>query len=70
MNVVLFHDAVVNCEMAESTGGVNVNMESYQYRIPHYKNTTESRPSYLYIGKLYTWKDGLYIEMGPVTVSV
>ena len=31
----------------------------------HYKDKTVSQPSYLYNGNRLTWKDGLYVEMGP-----
>ena len=31
----------------------------------HHKDKTVMRPSYLYNGNLYSWKDDLYIERGP-----
>ena len=38
-------------------GGLNINMSSYQYRDPHVKDKTVSRPIH--------GKDGLYIETWP-----
>ena len=33
----------------------------------HYKDMMGGRSSYLYNGNPYTWKDGLYIEIPPVS---
>ena len=44
---------------------LNINMWYYKYRDSHVKDKTVSRPSYLYYGNPHTWKDGLYMEMGP-----
>ena len=45
--------------------GLNIKMSSFQYRNFHYKDKTVIRLSYLYNGNPHTWKDSLYIEMGP-----
>ena len=37
-------------------------MSSFQVWDSHYKDKTVVRPSYLYDGDTYTWKDGLYTE--------
>ena len=43
----------------------NIEMSSYRYRNSHYENKTVSRPSYSHNwSPMYTWIDGLYIEMG------
>ena len=39
-----------------SGGRLNINMSSYQYRDPHVKDKTVSRPSYLKHGNPHTWK--------------
>ena len=38
---------------------------SYQHRFSRYKGKIASQSFYLYNGKLYTWKDSLYIETRP-----
>ena len=38
---------------------------SYHYWNSHHKDETVSQLFYLYNGKPYTWKEGLYIETGP-----
>ena len=39
---------------------------SYQYRNSHYKDITISWMFYIFNANPYTWKDGLYIETGPL----
>ena len=41
----------------------NIKM-SYQYRNSHHEDKMAIKLSYLYNGNPYTWKDGLYIEIG------
>ena len=43
---------------------VSIKMSSYQYKNSHHKDKMVSRPSYLYNGNTYTWRDHLYIETG------
>ena len=43
---------------------LNIKMSYYQYRDPHNKDKTVSRPSYLNMGIPIPEKDGLYIETG------
>ena len=38
-------------------------MPSYQYRDPHDKDKTVSRPSYLYHGNHHTWKDQGWVQI-------
>ena len=45
-------------------GRLNIKMSSHQYRDPHVKDKTASRPSY-FLGNLIPGKDGLYIETAP-----
>ena len=45
-------------------GCLNIKVLSYQHRNSHFKDELVSRPSYLYDGNPYTWKDVLYIETG------
>ena len=50
---------------------ISTKMPSYQFRDPHDKDKTVSRPSYLYHGYSHTWKDSLfYIEMGSRWLSL
>ena len=58
ISLVLFH-----CR--PTTGGRLKIKMSYQYRDPHVKDKTVSRPSYLYHGNPHTRKHGLCIETGP-----
>ena len=46
---------------------VNIRMLSYLYRNRHDKDKTVWLSSYLYLyhGNHFTWKDGLYIAIGP-----
>ena len=46
-------------------GYLNIKMSSYQYKDSYYKDKKVSRPSYLYNENPHTWKNGLYIVMGP-----
>ena len=50
--------------MFTDTGSFNTKM-SFWYRNSHHKDRIDAKPSYLYDGSPYTWKDCLYIEMGP-----
>ena len=43
-------------------------MSSYQYRDPHVKDKTVSRPFYLWQGSPIPGKDSLYIEAGPTSI--
>ena len=45
-------------------GRLSIKMSSYQYRHPHLKDKTVSRPSYLKHGNPHTW-ESLYTETGP-----
>ena len=54
----------------------NIRMLSYQDRHQYHEYRTvfgshfnTDRPSYIYDGNLYTWKDGLYMERGSRTPS-
>ena len=49
---------------------LNIKMSSYQYWESHYQDKTVSQPSYLHNGNPHTWKDRLYIEMGPWQLRV
>ena len=61
----------LGCESQEITcwyqaWGDHINIKiSYQYRNCHDKDNTVSWLSYLYNGNAHTWKDCLYVEMGP-----
>ena len=44
------------CHEMHSGGRLNIKMLSYQYRDPHVKDKTVSRPSYLYHGNPHTWE--------------
>ena len=61
-----------SCEpvLFSSLGRLNIKMSSYQYRNPHVKDKTVSRPSYLLHGNPIHGKDGLDIETGPCRVSL
>ena len=41
-----------------------MKMSFYQFRDSNDNDNTILRPSYLYTGHFYIWKDGLYIETG------
>ena len=46
-------------------GRLSLKVSPCQYRDPHVKEKTVSRPSYLNMGIPIPWKDGLRIETGP-----
>ena len=48
-----------------SAGHLNMKISSYQYRDPHVKDKTVSRPSYFNMRIPIPGKDHLYIETGP-----
>ena len=51
-----------------SGGRLNIKMSSYQYRYPHVKDKTASRPSYLKHGNPHTWeRRSLYRDRALVT---
>ena len=58
---VMYFDTEESC----LGGRLNIKIPSYQYSNSHYKDKAVPRPSYLYTWNTHTWKDGLYIEMGP-----
>ena len=44
---------------------LHVKTPSYQYRDPHNKDKSVSRPSHLYNGNLYAWKDFFISKRSP-----
>ena len=53
------------CWLSAPGDRLNIKMSSYQYRDPHVKDKTVSRPSYLLHWNPIPGKDGLYFEAGP-----
>ena len=53
--------ALISCRIVFSKrwGGLYIKMTYYQCRNSHYKDKTVMRPSYIYNGSPYSWKDGL-----------
>ena len=49
----------------QSGGNRSIKTLSYQYRNSYYKDKTVSWPSDIHNGNPHTWKDSIYIEMGP-----
>ena len=49
------HEMKSDLYFANTGGGFNIKMSSYQYRYPHVKDKTVSRPSYLKQENPHTW---------------
>ena len=70
---IILYFAIVSCRqhycviidyaVTRPGGRLNIKMSSYQWKDPHVKDKTASRPSYLYHGNPHTW-ERLYIETG------
>ena len=58
-----------NPNQIPSEGCFSVKIPPYHYRNSHYKGKMVTKPCYLYNGKSYNWKYGLYIEKRPLMQS-
>ena len=62
-NLRNIHENLFEITTILSRDNFNIKIPSYQNEGSHYKDKIMSRPSHLHNGNLYTWKDGLYIEI-------
>ena len=66
MNKII--DSVILLQMYGPGSHLNIKMSSYQYRDPHVKDKTVSRPSYLQHGNPHTWeRRSLYWDGTQIT---